>query len=78
MIYMYSLLISDLHIVYMYTMYMFYIYTKDMYIQLLICVCICVCVIFFSWLDWSYRSGDYIFVILITLNISYQECTLSA
>ena len=43
MIYMCSLLISDLHIVGMYTMYMFYIYTKDMYIQLLICVCICVC-----------------------------------
>lgn len=47
MIYMYNLLISDLHIVCMYTMYMFYIYTNDMYIQLLICVCICVCDIFF-------------------------------
>lgn len=49
MIYMYNLLIYDLHIVCMYTRYMFYIYTKDIYIyiQLLICVCICVCVIFF-------------------------------
>lgn len=30
-----------------------------------------------SWLDWSYRSEDCIFAILITLNISCQECTLS-
>lgn len=79
MIYIYNLLIYDLHIICMYTMHMFYI-TEDMYIQLLICVCIsvCVCDFFFSWLDWSYRSEDCIFAILITLNISNQECTLSA
>ena len=41
MIDMYNLLIYDLRIICMYTMHMFYIYTKDVYIQLLICVCIC-------------------------------------
>lgn len=75
---MYNLLIYDLHIICMYTMYMFYITQRIcIYNSWFVCVSVYVCD-FFLWLDWSYRSEDCIFAILITLNISYQECTLSA
>lgn len=73
-------IISDIwspYYMYVHNAYVLY-YTEDMYIQLDLCVYLCMCGIFFSWLDWSYRSEDCIFAILITLNISNQECTLSA
>lgn len=61
---------------YVHNAYVLY-YRGYVYTTLDLCVYLCACVIF-SWLDWSYRSGDCIFAILITLNISNQECTLSA
>ena len=57
---------------YVHNVYVLYIHKRCVYTTLDLCVSVIL-----SWLDWSYRSEDCIFAILITLNISYQECTLS-